>query len=113
DPHASGRHQGNFHYAVVDDQQIHPLLPSAVQSLLLDGERDGALDPQLVAGDLPVPYIQPLLGVGQQELGGLTRARAQGEQHGTGLLIPSLSLVSFQSPTSSPCWESVNRNSAA
>ena len=56
----------------------------AVQAFLLDGEGYRALDPQLVAGDLPVPHIQSLLGVGQQEFGGLARTRAQGEQHGNG-----------------------------
>ncbi|MNC26809.1 hypothetical protein D3C75_749560 [compost metagenome] len=84
DPHATGRHQGDLHHPVVDDEQIHPLLAPAVQAPLLDGEGYRALDPQLVAGDLPVPHIQPLLGVGQQELGGLARTRAQGEQHGNG-----------------------------
>ncbi len=84
DPHATGRYQGDLHDAVVDDEQIHPLLAAAVQALLLDGEGGLALDPQLVAGDLPVPHVQSLLGVGQQEFGGMACGGAQGEQHGDG-----------------------------
>jgi hypothetical protein len=43
-------------------------LAAAVQAFLLDGEGNRALDTELLAGDLPVTHIQPLLGVGQQKL---------------------------------------------
>ena len=59
-------------------------LAAAVQAFLLDGEGNRTLDAELLAGDLPVAHIQPLLGVGQQKFGGVTRGGAQGEQHGNG-----------------------------
>ena len=46
---------------------------AAVQTFLLDGKGNRALDAELLAGDLPVAHIQPLLGVGQQKFGGVTR----------------------------------------